>query len=345
MYTEEDIASAVKAGVMPATTAQAFREHVAQLGQSSLVDEEYFRLVSGFNDVFVVIASVLLLSAVAFLGALVSPGIGGLAVAAFAWGLAEFFTRVRRMALPSIVLLFAFIGGTFFGVMLLLGTNIHIENPSETLFLLKIFISATAAGLAAWAHWNQFHVPITVAVGVAAGAAAIVAVLLMMLEQWFGFISLTPLLFVVGVTVFLLAMKWDMSDIERQTGRSDVAFWLHLLAAPLLVHPVFTALTASGGQVTGLQGLSVVGVYLLVALISICVDRRALMVSALAYVLFAFTALFKKYGMETLGLAPVAFIIGAALLALSAFWHPIRVRVFQLLPSRIQNYLPPVRAN
>ena len=37
----------------------------------------------------------------------------GLFVAGTAWGLAEFFTRQRRMALPSIMLLLAFVGGVF----------------------------------------------------------------------------------------------------------------------------------------------------------------------------------------------------------------------------------------
>ena len=32
-------------------------------------------------------------------------------VAVASWGLAEFFTRRRRMALPSLMLLFAFVGG------------------------------------------------------------------------------------------------------------------------------------------------------------------------------------------------------------------------------------------
>jgi hypothetical protein len=41
----------------------------------------------------------------------IAPGVAGILVAAAAWGLAEFFTRKRRMALPSIVLLLAFVGG------------------------------------------------------------------------------------------------------------------------------------------------------------------------------------------------------------------------------------------
>jgi hypothetical protein len=30
-------------------------------------------------------------------------------------------------------------------------------------------------------------------------------------------------------------MWWDSSDRARLTRRSDVAFWLHLLAAPMIV--------------------------------------------------------------------------------------------------------------
>lgn len=344
MYTDEDISSAVAAGILPAQTAQAFRDYIADQTQSTLVDEEHFRLISGFNDVFVVIASVLLLSAVGFLGALmISPGVSGFVVAGFAWGLAEFFTRVRRMALPSIVLLFACVGGVFFGTMLLLGSNMHLGGESTKELVIQLLVSGLAAGLVAMGHWQRFHVPITIAAGVAVVAIAILAVVFQLIKMWFGVASLTPLLFVVGVLVFLLAMKWDMSDVDRQTGRSDVAFWLHLLAAPLLIHPIFTALTVSGGLVTGGQALAVLAVYFLVALISICVDRRALMVSALTYVLFTFAALLKQYDMVSFSFALVAFLIGSALLMLSAFWHTVRIRVFQRLPLPIQNWLPPVR--
>ena len=41
----------------------------------------------------------------------VAAGVAGLLVAGSAWGLAEFFTRQRRMALPSIILMLAFVIG------------------------------------------------------------------------------------------------------------------------------------------------------------------------------------------------------------------------------------------
>jgi hypothetical protein len=56
--------------------------------------------------------------------------------------------------------------------------------------------------------------------------------------------------FVCGIGVFTLAMWYDGRDPARITRRSDVAFWLHLLAAPMLVHPLFTGsgLVANAGR-------------------------------------------------------------------------------------------------
>jgi hypothetical protein len=68
-------------------------------------DEERLRLITGFNDIFVTIGIALFLGALNYLlgtyGALAS----GAGIAIAAWGLAEVFTKRKRMALPSIVLL------------------------------------------------------------------------------------------------------------------------------------------------------------------------------------------------------------------------------------------------
>ena len=83
-------------------------------------------------------------------------------------------------------------------------------------------------------------------------------------------------------------MRWDISDRSRQTRRSDVAFWLHLLAAPMIAHPLFAWLGIADGDTVGLGGVVVVlAVYVVFGLVALAVDRRALLVSALAYVLFA----------------------------------------------------------
>src|SRR3546814_3025121 len=111
MYSESDIDNAVAAGAISRDTALALRNHVAQARLAPAVDEEHFRLLNGFNDIFVTIAIALLLVAVAQIGASVTEALGGVAVAGASWLLAEYFTRQRRMALPSIALLLGFVGG------------------------------------------------------------------------------------------------------------------------------------------------------------------------------------------------------------------------------------------
>ncbi len=332
MYTEEDIASAVDAGVLSNDTAEAFRAHVAGLRQGPVVDEEHFRLITGFNDIFVVIASLLLLAAVGGIAGVLADWVGAAAVAAVAWLLAEFFTRQRRMALPSIVLLLAFVGSVLFGAFLL---------PVPGQEAQSLVIASALATLAAWLHWRRFQVPVTVAAGAAALVAFAIALLLWAApgaRHWLSMIS-----FIAGVDVFLLAMYWDTQDTARLTRKSDVAFWLHLLAAPLLVHPVFAALGVFEGQMDLWRAAVVIVLYMVIGVVSLCIDRRALMVSALVYVMYAFSALLEQYGVVSLGFALTALVIGSALLLLSAFWHASRAQVLRRVPRTVQRWLVPAR--
>ncbi|MDG1445837.1 MAG: hypothetical protein P8Q15_05730 [Methylophilaceae bacterium] len=72
-----------------------------------------------------------------------SAPIGQYLAAITAWGLAEYFVRMRRMALSAIVLLLAFI----------------IDEGAQA-----FIIPSLIATIAAWLHWRRFQVPITIAV-------------------------------------------------------------------------------------------------------------------------------------------------------------------------------------
>jgi hypothetical protein len=338
MYSESDLEGAVAAGVIPQSTADAFRQHIAASRVAPAVDEESFRLLTGFNDIFVAIAIALLLTSVAWLGGWVKHGLGGFGVAVGAWALAEYFTRVRRMALPSIVLLLAFAGGV---AATMIGTLVDI-NPDwsdQTNALVATGI-ALVTGAATWLHWKRFMVPITVAVGAASGVAALVALYVAVTHVSED--GIFPLVLVGGIGTFILAMWWDGSDLDRKTRRSDVAFWLHLAAAPMIAHSVFHMLGVFGGPIGGAQAATVLVLYVVFAMIALAIDRRALLVSSLAYVLYALSALFQQAGAVELSMAFTALVIGSALLTLSAFWHPMRRAVVGML-GNLGNRLPPVQ--
>ena len=338
MYSESDIDGAVAAGAISADAAAALRAHIAAAHAAPAVDEEHFRLLTGFNDIFVSIAIVLLLVAVGQIGTSLARPLGGVFVAGTAWVLAEYFTAKRRMALPSILLLIAFVGGVAGG--LFEGVQAIVPNLSDRVGALAIAGIGLATAGAAWLHWRRFMVPITVAAGAAAAAGLVLCLAVAAVPSLAD--HLFPLLLVAGVAVFAVAMWWDMGDRARTTRRSDVAFWLHLLAAPMLVHPIFAMLGMLQGTAAPAQAAVVILLYILLAVVALAIDRRALMVSALVYVLYALSSLIKSSGAVDLSFGLTALIIGSALLLLSAFWTAARRQVVGWLPGDLALKLPVV---
>ena len=197
MYSQQDLDEAVASGVITAKSADALRAHIEQQRSTAIPDEEQFRLITGFNDIFVSIAAAILLVAVGWIGQWIGQSTGmvvevdgpspiaPLFVAVTSWALALFFTAKRRMALPSILLLLSFVVGTFatvlFGLILGVGSD-QVENNNALTGVIAAG-SAAVAGGAAWLHWRRFHVPITIAAGAAAVAAIGVSLLVAALGQ------------------------------------------------------------------------------------------------------------------------------------------------------------------
>lgn len=331
MYTDEDLDNAIKSGIFTEEAIAKFRQQISSSQNTVLVDEENFRLISSFNDIFVVIACVLLLSSILVIFTPENNNSGYAIFTLLSWGLSEFFVRYRKMALPAIVLLLAFIGGSFAFILGLFVT------PTEISYIPAAAISAIAAFL----HWQRFRVPITVAAGTAAIVGFVIASILSIIpnsKEW----VLVPL-FICGVASFIFAMYWDTSDRSRVTRKSDVAFWLHLLAAPLIIHPVFYSLGILEGNVKLGSILLVICLYFFMTFISIIIDRRAFMVSSLIYVLYAISKLFEVYGSIAHSFAITGIVIGSALLFLSAFWHSARTKILLILPKRIQESVPVIK--
>ena len=109
----------------------------------------------------------------------------------------------------------------------------------------------------------------------------------------------------------------------------------------MIAHPLFNWLGVTDGSNIGAgSAAGVLVIYVAMALVALAVDRRALLVSALAYVLIALTWLFDEFGAVELNLALTALVIGSALLTLSAFWTPIRSALVEKLPGTLQGRLP-----
>src|SRR4051812_5546419 len=102
MYSQQELDDAVAAGVISTADADALRAYIERQRSTAIPDEEQFRLLTGFNDIFVSIAAAILLFAVGWIGQSIGQATGivihdngklgpsflaPLAVAGTAWGL------------------------------------------------------------------------------------------------------------------------------------------------------------------------------------------------------------------------------------------------------------------
>jgi hypothetical protein len=342
----DDLDAAVDAGVIDARARDRLLAFLVARSQGAAgPDNESFRLLTGFNDIFVSLACILLLLAA---GNLLPDTVSAIGVAALSWGLAEYFTGRRRMALPSILLLLVFVGSVFSASFQLISGTGHwtqafdqarISGHMAPLWSPLLVSGLIAAGSAAL-HWRRFRVPITLAAGAATltvGAIALVGVLTNAVPGA-GMILLLAML-LCGLAIFATAMLFDMRDRARITRNTDIAFWLHLLAAPLIVHPAFSAAGITSMQAGPLSAAIVLAVYLLLTLVALAVDRRALLVSALAYVLYALNGLFAA-GSIAASFGLTALFLGSFLVMLSAAWGYLRRRLLAALPANWVAKLP-----
>ncbi len=295
-------------------------------------DPESVRLVRGFADIFVTIGIALVVGPAIYFGYLqfADKGMVAAVVGAGAWLLAEYFTRIRLMALPSIVLLVVFAGAAAVFFLDLVG-----GLPA---------LAAILTGIAVALYYRRFRVPIAVAAGVATLVALVVSVAAMVAPELTG-ANIRWLLLACGLGVFALAMRFDMSDPERLTRRTDIAFWLHVLAAPLMVHTVLTGVP--DGAPDGLaidDAIRVLAMFAAIGLVSVVIDRRSFLVAGLAYAGFAFRSLLGDAGMSSSSIFfTTLLILGALILALSIGWTMLRRILMSLVPQKLAERLPPTR--
>ncbi|MCK9551360.1 hypothetical protein [Aquamicrobium sp.] len=302
-------------------------------------DDEKFRFINGFGDIFVTIGIALFLGALSYFAVEGIGGAGaGFTVALASWLLAEYFTRKRRMALPSIVLLLVYAASVFSGTLIVMaGTeafNVSAAAKDSWPVVIAGLITIAATAL----HYQRFRIPITFAAGVAALVASVLA-LIVAIAPDFAENHLRPVLLVCGIAVFALAMRFDLSDPQRLTRRTDIAFWLHMLAAPLVVHPLISGLVASG-NLNAATSLGVLAIFIGLAVVAVLVDRRAVLVSGLSYAGIAFGSLVRQIGLGEVMVPLTLLVLGALVLLLSAGWHALRRRLFALLPAALVHRLP-----
>lgn len=359
----------------------------------NLPGEEDLRFIRNFHDIFLSIgiamfAGGLALATAIALGPKVAElfqdggdkwrqGLGLVAAAAgvnaaIMWLMGEFFARGRRLFLPSIVILLAFVW--FFQIFAAAtyavltefdpgGFQAQIESlpregadrgavspfaifPPLVMNGLLVTMGATAAAIFIF----YFRMKLPFAMGLGASVLAGLGTLFVF-RLWPERIDLYyPVQLAAGVFMFLLGLVYDATDVERRTRRSDNAFWLHFFAAPtILGSAVGLAVGPMSSNLSMLerpQTASVVVLLLVLgfAFISLLINRRALLVAGLLYALIAGGYLISKTGLNEAWTAAVTLLVlGGAMVLLGGGWHTLRRIVVAPFPKRglIARIIPP----
>jgi hypothetical protein len=369
MVEDEDLEAAIAAGVVTQAQADALRTFVGSRRVSAeRADDERFRFMRGFNDFFFAVGIVLFGAGIVFFAG--TDPVKNILAAVLIWALAEFLVRRMRLVLPGILLVslfafFAFRLAQFNWVALAHFTGLPLRltpgfptrpNPVLDSFEpLAIAVKALVAAVAAALFYLRFRLPF--ALLVIAGSLVLFVSTLLGPVLFPNTAAYSIILLACGLAVFAVAMYYDLSDRSRTTRVADCAFWLHLLAAPLIVHSLIRLLlpgpsgdAASAGPFgLTMTTTSAIAIFVIVAFltaVAILIDRRALLVSTLIYLGTAIgytltTAIRAGTDNDASVFFATLVILGATVLILGAGWQPLRRVFLRLVPPAFVNRLPP----
>lgn len=320
--------------------------------------EEHLRFIRNFHDVFLSIGIAMFAGGLGIVSALVLAQLlkgmdhehwraaagtvlaVALLDAAVMWGLAEVFARSRRLFLPAIVLLQFFLLFLFGAIVAAYALvffggapeDIRTRIDAEPLFPLW-FTGLTA--LATLVYYLRMRLPFAIGQFGAwlafAFSAAVFSVSPETARRFGDWITLAG-----GLGLFAAALVYDARDPERATRLSDNAFWLHFAAAPLIFSATTGLVTKAFGAATGgvAWAVAVLGVVLAFAVVSLVINRRALVVAGLLTAIFATGILLQKTGLGGAWVAGLTLLLlGGMMVLLGGGWRSARKAILRGFPK------------
>ena len=283
--------------------------------------EEPLKFIRSFGDVFITLGVVLLVIAINMTGLsgyyYLIPVAGFIAVA-------EWLVRVRRLALPGMAILIS--------ILFFVNKAIAFDHENATVFGLGILC------LTSLLFYLRYKMPFSLLP--LAGGLVTIGILQIGLD-----VVKYPLIFSgFGLLVFIIAMWFDCRDTARVSHLSDSAFWLHLLASPLMVHGAMISLLFSDQAWIHSVGKEIIIITFIsgILLLALLLDRRAMLISTQLYMIYALTQLLQDQLNNTQNiLIYLLMALGLFVIFFGTYWYKTRRLIFGFLSnSFISRYIP-----
>jgi hypothetical protein len=281
--------------------------------------EEQLRFVRSFGDIFITLGIIFVAVSLSRFDLQAYANL--IPVAVFAL-IAEWLVRVRRLALPGIAILLA---------MLYFTSEIGDFQTQQHGLFNVVLMTAVAT-----AFYLRHKMPFSL-LPIAAGIIGMVSFWLRIDVS-----DLTIVLSGYGLAIFVVAMWFDVRDSARQTRLSDCAFWLHLLAAPLIVHGVMVSLLSPGGIEAPFKEILTIAFFIGFFLLALFVDRRALLVSSISYAIYAVIELTEGHMIRVENITLFIFMLfGVFIIFFGTYWYKARSLIFAPLANKpVSRYVP-----
>ncbi|MCW8936313.1 MAG: hypothetical protein OQK98_16485 [Gammaproteobacteria bacterium] len=289
--------------------------------ESAFSKEEPLKFIRSFGDVFIALGIILLVVSINMTSL---TGLYYLIPAVVFIVIAEWLVRIRRLALPGIVILLA--------ILFFINKAFSFENDNATTLGLSII------SLSSLLFYLRYKMPFSLL----PLAASLIAITIIQI----GLDVLdSPIIFVVlGLITFSTAMWFDVRDTNRESHLSDSAFWLHLLAAPLIVHGAMLSLITSDRQWSHTLSNDILMIVFFAGffLTALFVDRRAMLVSTQLYAIYALTQLLQSDLIDSQNIMIyVLMALGLFVIFFGTYWYKTRQVIFGFLSSsKISQYVP-----
>lgn len=298
-----------------------FLQHEAPARATDENREEPLKFVRSFGDVFITLGIILLLVASNKLA--ISGYYYLLPAAAFVL-LAEWLVKRRRLSLPGIAILIA--------ILFFINRALSIEHPQASV------ITLAALGISSLLFYLRYRMPFSLLPLALSGVAIFV------LQLGLDILQQPLILLVPGLMLFVIALSFDVQDPRRESHLSDSAFWLHLVASPLIVHSVMVSILLSQQGWTHWLSKELLMVIFFIGffLLALLLDRRAMLVSTQLYVIYALTQLLhNNLSRSENVMIYLLMLLGLFVIFFGTYWYRTRRLLFaRLANTTIARYLP-----
>jgi hypothetical protein len=195
-------------------------------------------------------------------------------------------------------------------------------------------------------YYRRFRLPFASAM-VGSGLIAVATSVLLVVAP-FDFFRFNPLVQLLsGLALLAGGIAFDARDPERVTRFSGNGFWLHFFAAPIVLSGALTMVSvgpaydasdfdtdALMGQFSAAQSAVTLLVIALFAVVSLLLNRRALVVSGLVSAGVAIGVIVSTLGMGGAGIAATTLILlGGGVILLGIGWNAARRGLLRFVPE------------